>query len=58
MERLAEGHVGYAMTRILLALGLLALASCAAETGPVPNPATSPGSATNPVTGTRGGGTK
>ena len=41
------------MARILLALGLLALASCAFETGP-PG-AGSIGDSTNPVTGTSGG---
>ena len=42
------------MTRILLALGLLVLASCAAETGP---PGTgSPGNNVNPVSGTQAKG--
>ena len=40
------------MTRIILALGLLALASCAAETGPPGGG--SAGNSVSPVSGTSG----
>ncbi len=49
------GVVG-TMTRILVVLGLLVLASCAAETGPPGQP--SPDSTLNPVSGTSSKGGK
>ena len=41
------------MTRIMIVLGLLVLAACAAETGPAGQ--ASPGGNINPVSGTRSG---
>ena len=54
MERRAEVGVSAGMTRMMLLLGLLALAACAAETGPPGQP--SPDGNVNPVTGTRSKG--